>query len=95
MKTTPLTAAIKRLEAWSARHQRVYVSDPTHSVTEDTALVLRALDMLDNAEHVDDRDCEPIFEVRVPCLWQEASRKGLLHCVGVALVDEDVGEGNE
>ena len=108
MKTTPLAAAIKRLDESTRWHQydhsvpisrakldNPYARNPKNSHIEDVALVLRALDQLDMAAHVDDCESCPVFEIVPECLWTNASgRKGLLHCIGVALVNGDAKEGN-
>ncbi len=99
MKTPPLIAAIKRLRAFAVYNDAVDapLDDPyrtrltDQTVEDDVKLVLRALDLLD-AEHIDDRDMEPVFEVKPSCLWTNAP-KGLVHCLGVALVNEDLPDG--
>ena len=107
MKTTPLAAAIKRLDKWTRWQQHdhsvpisrseldnPYAREKGHNHIEDVVLVLRALSLLDAADYVDDRDAEPVFEVRPACSWANASgRKELIHCVGVALVNEDLPDG--
>lgn len=40
------------------------------------------------AEHVDDRDTEPVFEVRIPCSWQLAG-KGIVACLKQALKESE------
>ncbi len=105
MKTTPLTAAIARLDEWTrwqqhdhsvpisrAKLDNPYARDPAQSAISDTALVLRALKLLEDAEHTNSHDTQPIFEIDTACLWTNGP-KGLLHCLGVALVNEDLPEG--
>ncbi len=95
MRTTPLAAALKRLRAyaaWDGDSPSPY-ADSGHSHLTDLKLTLRAIDLLVEASHVDDRDMLPVFEVMPDCLWTNATRGGLIQCLGVALVNEDAPEG--
>ena len=79
MRTTPLEAAIKRVRC------------DAHSA--DVGLILRALDLLNvTASHIDSRNMMPTFEITPECIWKHGD-KGLIHCVGRALVNEDAPEG--
>jgi hypothetical protein len=96
MKTPPLVAAIQRLRTyaeWNGNSATIYTNGG-YTLIDDLNLVLRALDHLDEAEHIDDRDMGPVFEVAPFCSWQLA-RKGLVHCLGKALVAEDEEPGRD
>lgn len=76
-----LNAALKRLRRWTdLAHPKVYqtgVSNPR----ADLVLVLDAMTLVtDCAEHTDDADAQPIFTVRLPCIWTAAD-KGFLHAL--------------
>lgn len=90
----PLHAALARLRgfaAWDGDSPNPY-NDTGHTLQADLTVLLRAVDLLDEAEHTDDVDMMPVFTVRPECLWKHGS-KGLVHCLGMALVNEDAPEG--
>ncbi len=89
----PLTAAIKRLRSytkWDGDSDHPYLDRKV--MKADAELILRALKLLDDAQHSDDHDGIPVFTIDPDCLWTHAP-KGLVHCLGMALVNEDAPEG--
>lgn len=91
-KPTNLQAALKRLKAYAHwdgdTSPNPYKDNGGILMRDDLSLVLYAMAELDSmADYTDDRDMEPVFEVRVECSWKQAPA-GLIHCLGVQLDEE-------
>jgi hypothetical protein len=94
---TDLLAAIRRLQTyakWDGDSGPDPYLDSGHCLPPDLSLLLRAVTMIDSAaNHIDDADMMPIFEIRPECLWKNAS-EGLLACISKAIENEEAEDGD-
>jgi len=54
---------------------------------QENKILRRKLEIIyQNAEHVDDRDMEPVFEIQLPCLW---NIKEIKNCLSAIIKEEN------